>query len=158
LDDVGLPNFQDFEIFKQLIYPGNLILTKSNEDSSSNNVAYLDLSISVSESDFVIKVYCKTDDYDFTVVTLPFLESNVAEEMCYSVFFGQILRFLRICSKLEDFIERAKFLADNLIGRNYIKKKLATKLNQVLFRYQKDWNKFPVRMLPHELTRQVLFQ
>ena len=153
---MGLPNFQDFESFKQSVYPGNLTLTKSNEDSF-NNVAYLDLSISVSESDFVIKVYCKTDDYDFTVVTLPFLESNVAEEMCY-VFFGQILRFLRICSKLEDFIERAKFLANNLINKNYIKKKLATKLYQVLFRYQKDWNKFPARMLPHELTRQVLFQ
>jgi hypothetical protein len=157
LDDVGLPNFPDFENFKQSVYPGNLTLTKSNEDSV-NNVAYLDLSVSISESCFVIKVYCKTDDYDFTVVSLPFLESNVAEEMCYNVFFGQILRFLRICSKLVDFIERSRFLADNLIERNYVKKKLATKLNQVLFRYQKDWNKFSTKILPHELTRRVLFQ
>jgi hypothetical protein len=154
---VGLPNFLNFENFIYLIYPGNLTLTKSNEDSV-NNVAYLDLSISVSESSFIIKVYCKTDDYDFTVVTLPFLESNVAEEMCYNVFFGQILRFLRICSKLEDFVVRAKFLADTLVDRMYNKKKLATKLNQVLFRYPKEWNKFEMKILPHELTRQVLFQ
>ena len=153
---MGLPNFPNFENFIHLVYTGNLTL-KSNEDSQ-NNVAYLDLSISVSQSNFIIKVYCKTDDYDFTVVTLPFLESNVAEEMCYNIFFGQILRFLRICSKLEDFMERAKLLADTLIDRNYIKKKLATKLNQVLFRYQKEWSKFVTKILPHELTRQVLFQ
>jgi hypothetical protein len=157
LDDVGLPNFLDFENVLQLIYPGNLTVTKSN-DNSLNGVAYLDLSISVSESEFVIKVYCKTDDYSFTVVTMPFLESNVAEEMCYNVFFGQVLRFLRICTKLEDFMERAKLLADTLLERKYIKKKLATKLNQVLFRYRKEWNKFETKILPHELTSQVLFQ
>ena len=156
MDDIGLPNFQEFENYKQSVYPGNLTLTKSNE-GSFHNVAYLDLSISVSESDFIIKVYCKTDDYDFMVVSLPFLESNIAEEMCYNVFFGQILRFLRICSRIEDFIERARFLANNLIERKYVKKKLATKLNQVLFRYRKDWRKFTARILPHELTRQVLF-
>ena len=109
------------------------------------------------DEEFVIKVYCKTDDYDFNVVTLPFLESNVAEEMCYNVYFGQVLRFLRICSKVVDFIERTKFLSDNLIARSYVKKKLATKLNQVLFRYNREWNKFGNRILPHELTRQVLF-
>jgi hypothetical protein len=118
----------------------------------------LDLSISVLESKFIIKVYCKTDDYSFTVVTMPFLESNVAEEMCYNVFFGQVLRFLRICTKLENFMERAKFFADTLLERKYIKKKLATKLNQALFRYHKEWNKFETKILPHELTSRVLFQ
>ena len=78
--------------------------------------------------------------------------------MCYNVYFGQVLRFLRICSKVEDFIERTKFLSDMLVTRSYVKKKLAAKLNQVLFRYKKEWSKFDNQLLPHELTRQVLFQ
>ena len=102
-------------------------------------------------------MYCKTDDYDFDVVTLPFLESNVAEEMCYNVYFGQVLRYMRICSKEEDFIGRTKLLSDNLIARSYVRKKLATKLNQVMFRYMKEWSKFGSHLLPHEMTRQVLF-
>ena len=121
------------------------------------NVAYLDLSITVSDREFVIKVYCKTDDYDFEVITLPFLESNVDDLMCYSVYFGQILRFMRLCSKKEDFIERAKMLSAMLISRGYTRGRLPTKLNQVLERYKHEWSKFGNSVLPHELTRAVLY-
>ena len=95
--------------------------------------------------------------YSFNVVTLPFLDSNIAEELCYSVFFSQVLRFLRICSTVEDFVERTKELSTKLMQRNYRKKKLATKLNRVLFRYNSEWSKFVSRYLPHEITILILF-
>jgi hypothetical protein len=56
-------------------------------------IVYLDLSVSVHNSQFHVKVYCKTSNCNFSVVTLPFLDSNVAVEMCYYVYFGQILVF-----------------------------------------------------------------
>ena len=85
LDDIGAPNFLEFEFLVSLIYPPMLTLSKSNQDSISN-VAYLDLSVSVVDSQFRVKVYCKTDDYDFCVISLPFLDSNVAVEMYYVNF------------------------------------------------------------------------
>ena len=94
LDDIRAPNFPEFELLFSSIYPPTLTLSKSNEDST-RNVAYLDLSVSVDNGQFQVKVYCKTDDYNFSVITLPFLDSNVAVEMCYYVYFGQILRFLQ---------------------------------------------------------------
>ena len=106
------------------------------------NVSYLDLSVSVVNSNFHVKVYCKTDDYSFSVITLPFLESNVAIEMCYYVYFGQILRFLRICTCLEDFKERSIFLTWLLQQRGYNNTRLASKFNEVLYRHKKDWFKF----------------
>ena len=156
LDDIGVPNFTDFDQYLADIYRGNLTILKSN-DNSVLNVAYLDLSINVLEQDFVMKVYCKTDEYTFEVISLPFLESNVDEGMCYSVYFSQILRFIRICSRKDDFIERSKLLSDMLMARGYLKGRLSTKLNQVLSKYQQDWAKFGSGLLPHELTRRILY-
>ena len=85
LDDVGTCNFQDFDNFCSHIYSNSLTLNRSNVDSSIDSVAYLDLSVSVANNNYVIKVYCKTDDYNFEVIMLPFLESNVADEMCFYV-------------------------------------------------------------------------
>ena len=139
LDDIGAPNFLECDSFA--IYPPTLTLSRSNQDSLLN-VAYLDLSVSVVNSQFQVKVYCKTDDYNFLVITLPFLESNVAVEMCYYVYFGQILRFLRICSRLEDFKERCIFLTRLLQNRGYVNCRLASKFNEVLHHHKKDWTKF----------------
>ena len=106
LDDVGSCNFQDFDRFSPNVYSDSLILNRSNVDNSVESVVYLDLSVSVVDRIFIVKVYCKTDNYNFEMITLPFLESNVASEMCYNVYFGQILWYLRICTKISDFKER----------------------------------------------------
>ena len=100
-----MPNFPEFNDHISDIYGAGLTVNKSNEVSSTLNVAYLDLSISVSSGRFIVKVYCKTDDFNFQVVTMPFLESNIADSICYNVYFGQVLRFLRICTLQEDFVE-----------------------------------------------------
>ena len=155
LDDIGACNFTDFDNIAVLIYSDSLTLNRSNETDSTTSVAYLDLSISVIDREFVVKVYCKTDDYNFEVITLPFLESNVADEMCYYVYFGQILRFLRICSKLSDFKLRSVFLTRLLQRRGYFNGKLARKFMDVLFRYKEDLVKFAyvgnVRLLMQEV-------
>ena len=142
LDDIGSPNFPDFDRLISLIYSDSLTLTRSNEISNTVDVAYLDLSISVIGSEYVVKVYCKTDDYNFEVICLPFLESNVAIEMCYYVYFGQILRFLRICTRLEDFTNRCIFLTSMLQRRGYDNDRLAKKFLDVIFRYRKECLKF----------------
>ena len=55
----------------------------------------------------------------------------------YYVYFGQILRFLRICSGLEDFKERCIFLTRLLQDRGYQNTRLASKFNEVLYRHKK---------------------
>ena len=101
IDDIGVANFSDFMDIVKDIYPASLTLTKSNE-SGIVNCAFLDLKVSVINNQFRVQVYNKTDDYSFKVITFPYLESNIVTEICYSVFFGEILRYLRICTRLED--------------------------------------------------------
>jgi hypothetical protein len=158
LDDIGTCNFTDFDNIAVLIYSDSLTLNRSNETGSTTSVAYLDLSISVIDQEFVVKVYCKTDDYNFEVITLPFLESNVADEMCYYVYFGQILRYLRICSKLTDFKLRSLFLTRLLQRRNYFNGKLARKFMEVLFRYKEDLVKFAYVGNVRQLMQEVIYE
>ena len=78
--------------------------------------------------------------------------------MCYSVYFGQVLRYMRICSRKDDFIVRTKQLSQLLMARGYDRKRLSTKLNQVLRKYQLEWMKFGSNILPHDITREILHQ
>ena len=156
LDDIGIPNFQEFGDITD-IYPSTLTLTRSN-DSGLVDIAFLDLSVNVINKKFETKIYCKTDDYSFSVISLPFLDSNVAAEMCYSVYSGQVLRFLRVCSKLEDFRERTVFLTRMLQGRSYSNVRLASKINQVLCKHKKDWSKFAALIKVKEFMVSVVYR
>ena len=132
-------------------------MNQSNKDSSTNCVAFLDLSISVVNCHFVIKVYCKTDDYNFEVITLPFLESNVVEEMCYYVYFGQVLRFMRICSLLADFKGRSSLLTHMLVLRGYAFERLAKKFMEVMFRYRAEVVKYGHFALVRNMMLEVVY-
>mgnify|MGYP006105434433 CR=1 FL=1 len=93
IDDIGVANFLDFGNIAKDIYPRSLILNKSNSSSILNS-SFLDLNVSVYDNEFVTEVYNKIDDYDFRVITFPFLESNIVTTVCYSVFFGKSLDIL----------------------------------------------------------------
>ena len=66
-----------------------------------------------------IRVYCKADAFPFRVVTVPFLESNLDRAVCYRVFYGQVVRFQRLCTYREDFESRTRYLLDILKDRGY---------------------------------------
>ena len=57
---------------------------------------------------FSASVYYKVDDFSFQVVLYTFPGSNVPIKMGFNVFSFQLLRFTRICSVKDDFVERAE--------------------------------------------------
>ena len=75
------------------------------ERSGTNNinVQYLDLNITVSQGELVIKVYNKTDDFNFDVVSFTFSQSNTPIEVRYNTFFSRIIRYGNICTHFVDF-------------------------------------------------------
>lgn len=156
IDDIGVANFLDFGNIAKDIYPRSLILNKSN-NSSILNSSFLDLNVSVCDNEFVTKVYNKIDDYDFRVITFPFLESNIVTTVCYSVFFGEVLRYLRICSKLGDFESRAKMLVVMLVQRGYKRSELAKQFIKVFFRYKLEVRKYPGCLNPADSMQRVVF-
>ena len=99
-------NFFDRQLHK--IYPDNLIVNRSGDDCTVT--AYLDVLVGVGQNSFSASAYHKVDDFRFPVVLYTFPGNNVPIKMGYNVFSSQILRFVRICSVKNDFVERAEVI------------------------------------------------
>ena len=93
------------------IYDNQLQLEKTNESVHSCN--YLDLNITIDNMNKVCitKLYNKTDDYQFKIQKYPHYQSNIPLQIGLNTITGELIRFSRSCSKVEDFLDRA----DNLI-------------------------------------------
>ena len=83
------------------IYPPSLSLTQENDNFEEVDV--LDMHVRIQDGQITTKVYCKTDDFPFSVISLPFLVSNLDSKVCYMVFYGQVIRYQRLTSLKGDF-------------------------------------------------------
>ena len=75
------------------------------------------------------KVYNKLDDFDFHIVSFPFLSSNIPSGPSHSVYISQLIRYARCCSYCEMLVER-------LVSQGYQYERLRNSFKQVYGRYQ----------------------
>ena len=101
------------------IYPAELQLNKAN--SSYTGALFLDLNLCISNGTVSTKIYDKRDDFDFDIVSFPFLDGDVPgiSHMGYTY----LIRFARASSNLNDFNYRNKTLTAKLLrqGNRYFK-------------------------------------
>ena len=143
-DDCTSLNMDDFLRISSEIYPPSLTLTQENDRPDKVNV--LDMVAEVVNGRIITKVYCKTDHFPFEVISLPFLDSNLDSKVCYRVFYGQIIRFQRLCSLKEDFEERVRFLANILLKRDYSVKLLQKQFCRAVDRYIQEFQKWTISL------------
>ena len=105
------------------IYPSGLQLNKAN--TSDNEVAFLDLHLSISNDIVSIKVYDKRNDFDFEIVYVPFLDGDVPRSTSYGLYISQLIRSARTSSHVSDFNTRNKLLTQKLLNQVYWYHKLA---------------------------------
>ena len=141
-DDCTTLNLDNFLDIAREMYPPSLTLTQENDDDMGANV--LDMVVNIQDNNIITKVFCKTDFFPFNVISLPFLDSNLDTNVCYRVFYGQIIRFQRLCSNLVDFEERTKFLANILLTRGYNKKLLQKQFCKALEKYIEEFQKWTI--------------
>ena len=104
IDDIITPNVENFLEIAKHIYPIEIPLEQTNNDSLHDT--FLDLDITVVNKRFCFKVFHKVDLFDFEVISFPFLESNIPQYICYNTFFSQLVRFSTICSNTSAFAEK----------------------------------------------------
>ena len=139
-DDCTTLNIDNFLEIASDIYPPSLALTQENEHVDRANV--LDMEVVILDRTISTKVYCKADNFPFDVISLPFLESNLDNRICYRVFYGQVVRFQRLTSYRIDFECRVRFLAVILLGRNYVKKQLRREFCRAVEKYLVEFQKW----------------
>ena len=93
IDDIITPNVENFLEIAKHIYPTEIPLEQTDNDSLHDT--FLDLDITVVNNSFFFKVFHKVDLFDFEVISFPFLESNIPQYICYNTFFLSWLDFLQ---------------------------------------------------------------
>jgi ubiquitin C-terminal hydrolase len=117
IDDIAVVNLLNFDAVANKIYDPSLIL--ENSKSGYHYDTFLDLLIRVYKKRFVIGIYHKVDDFNFTVINFPFPESNIHSRVGYNAFYSQLVRFFRLCNNLPDFLARVKMIYVKLYERGY---------------------------------------
>ena len=84
------------------------------------------------------------DSFPFRVISLPYLESNLDKGVCYRVFYGQMVRFQRLCTFRGDFEARARFLLDILKGRGYKLGLLSRQFTRAIGKYISDFQRWDI--------------
>ena len=92
------------------IYPPELELKL---EASGNHVSFLNLDIKIENGIFRYKLYEKRDDFPFSIVRMPYRDSNIPENIFYSALVGEFLRIGRSTLLLEDFIPKT----NDFLGR-----------------------------------------
>ena len=120
----ALPNIDNpyFEGMVNQIYPSELQLNKAN--TSDTEAPFLDLHLSISNGFVSSKMYDKRDDFAFDIVNFPFLDGDVPRHPSYGVYISQLIRFARVCSHVDDFNTRNKYLTAKLLKQGYRHHKL----------------------------------
>ena len=88
-------------------HPPELQLNKTNIETP-----FLDLHLSIANG--FVKIYDKRDDFDFNIVTFPFLDDDVPRRAFYCVYISQLIRFAIVCNQITEFNARNKYLTSKL--------------------------------------------
>ena len=107
-----------FDSMVNRIYPSELQLNKA--DVSDTEASFLDLHLSISDGFVQTKIYDKRDDFDFDIVNFSFLDGDVPRSTSCGVYISQLIRFARVSSHVDDFINnRNKVLTAKLLRQGY---------------------------------------
>ena len=99
------------------IYPAELQL--NNAISSDTETPFLDSDLYITNGIVSSKIYGKQDDFNFELVNVPFFNEDVPRSPSYGVFMSQLIRFVRMCSNVDDFNNRNLFLTAKLLKQSY---------------------------------------
>ena len=129
------------------IYPPELVINNTN--ISARKVNYLDLQISIYRGKFRVILYDKRNDYDFKVISYPFLDGNIPKNLSYGVFSSQLARFCRINTTLKGFLDNVNDLYRKLSCQGFERAALRKKFNKFYQSKIDTWGKFGIDILPH---------
>ena len=123
IDDLYLINNDDtMKRVRHQMYPKELNLVP--DDTNGTNTHFLDLSLKIENKVIHSSVYDKRDVFNFPVVNFPFLTGNIPNRSSYGVFIGELVRYARACTHINDFKTKTLNTISILIKQNFRSKML----------------------------------
>ena len=139
----GLISFNDHGLLQDSlceIYPLVMIVNNTNISACKSN--FLDMTISIYQGKFYFSLYDKRNDYDFDVISFPFLDGNIPKRQSYGVFISQLVRYARINCSFSRFIDDVKRLVQKLIRQDFDAAALRKRFQAFIDNHFDVWGKF----------------
>ena len=149
VDDINIINYKHFKNISADIYTKDLQIERSGEDDKEIN--YLDIKITISVDGIITNVFNKTEQFTFPVVSFTHPDGNIPNKLGYNVFYGQVLRYTKICSTKYIFLDRTKNLFNLLSNRGYKDNKLIQSFKKVF-----NYNHFNLLKYGYDTTLQIV--
>jgi hypothetical protein len=119
IDDVLSLNISRFGDFDDRIYPIELEIKDTTDMDRS--ASYLDLHLEIdSEGRLRTKLYDNRDDFNFPIMNLPFICSNIPAAPVYGVYISELIRYSRACGSYQDFLDRGLLLTRKLLNQGFL--------------------------------------
>ena len=110
--------------------------------------SYLDLHHEIdSEGRLRTKLYDKRDDFNFPIVNVPFICSNIPAAPAYGVFLSLLIRYYRPCGSYQDFFDRGFLLTRKLLNQGFLLAKLQSSLRKFYGRHHDLVNRYGIFVL-----------
>ncbi len=131
VDDVHSLNNSMFGEFVDRIYLMELEIQDTTDTDRSDS--YLDLQLEIdSEGRLRMKLYDKRYDFNFPIVNIPFICSNIPAAPANGVYISQLIRYSRACGSYQDFLHKGL-----LLSQGFLLVKLNSSLRKVLLIFMK---------------------
>jgi hypothetical protein len=92
-----------FHTYVDSIHPNEFEIKDTTECSTS--ASYLDVMLKLDTNGKLrTQLYDKRDDFNFSIVNIPFLCSNIPISPAYGVYISQLIRYARACSTYDQFL------------------------------------------------------
>jgi hypothetical protein len=116
IDNILSINNNHFHSFVDSIYPNELEIKDITECSTS--ASYLDVLLKLDRNGkFSTQLYDKRDDFNFSIVNVPYLCSNIPASPAYGVYLSQLIRYARACSTYDQVLLRGSLLTKKLMSQ-----------------------------------------
>jgi len=134
------------------IYPKELTLVPDDSDGTTTH--FLDLLLIIENYFLSSSVYDKRDVFSFPVVNFPFLNGNIPGRSSYGVFIGELVRYARACTYIDDFKSKVlttisklkkQFFKPKMLKKSWFKFcrthfLLIQKYGSSILSFYKEWN------------------
>ena len=132
------------------IYPPEMELKIEHE---GNHATFLDLDISIVDNRFIYKLYDKRDNFNFFIVRMPQMSSNIPSSVFYGSILSEFLRIARCTLLFKDFSPKAVELFQRMIKQGGDKKLVVNQIKKAYHRHQEAFCKF--NMSPNEMISEI---
>ena len=90
----------------------------SSVSPRSDTFAEIDHEI-ISTAILLLSGVSRSDNFNFEIINLPFPDGDVPRSHSYGGYISQLIRFAKLCSNVDVFSNRNKFLTSMLLKQDY---------------------------------------